>query len=97
MTGSSGSLGGQVESFMPPLYTLFGPVSSAHSTTTGPVRAFADSRAEDPKKKENSTPACTRFPLLPSEPGGESASAAPGGGRPNPSFALSHPSIEMLR
>ncbi len=44
---------------MPPLYTLLGPVSSAHSTTAGPVRAFADSRAEVPKKNENSTPACT--------------------------------------
>ncbi len=90
----------------------WGPVSSAHSTTARPVRAFADIRAEVPKKKENSTPACTglhqegwglarisvddsclefgpadsqiilrprlamcpRFPLLPSEPGGEPAS-----------------------
>ncbi len=26
-----------------PLYTLLGPVSSAHSTTVGPVRTFADS------------------------------------------------------
>ncbi len=30
-------------------------------------------------------------------PGGEPASAALGGGRPSPSFALSRPSIEMLR
>ncbi len=37
----------------------WGPVSSAHSTTARPVRAFADIRAEVPKKKENSTPACT--------------------------------------
>ncbi len=59
MTGSSGSLGGQVEFFTPPLYTLLGPVSNAHSTTAGPVRAFVDSRAEVPKKKESSTPACT--------------------------------------
>ncbi len=35
------------------------PVSSAHSTTAGPVRAFADSQAKVPKKKENSTSACT--------------------------------------
>ncbi len=44
---------------MPPLYTLLGPVSSAHSTTAGPVQAFVDSQGEVPKKKENSTPACT--------------------------------------
>ncbi len=37
------------------------------------------------------------IPLLPSEPGGEPASAAPGGGRSSPCFPLSHPSIEMLR
>ncbi len=30
-------------------------------------------------------------------PGGEPASAASGGGRPSPSFALSRPSIEILR
>ncbi len=30
-------------------------------------------------------------------PGGEPASAAPGGGRPSPGFALSRPSIETLR
>ncbi len=40
---------------------------------------------------------CPRFPLLPSEPGGEPASTAPGGGRSSSSFALSCPSIEMLR
>ncbi len=40
---------------------------------------------------------CPRLPLLPSEQGGEPASAAPGGGRPSSSFALSRPSIEMLR
>ncbi len=39
---------------------------------------------------------CQRLPLLPSEQGGEPASAAPGGGRPSSSFALSRPSIEML-
>ncbi len=131
MTGSSGSLGGKEGWILhASLYTLY-----AHSTTAGPVRAFADSRAEVPKKKENSTPACTglhqegwwperisvedsclefgpvdsqiilrpgsamcpRFPLLPSEPDGEPWSAVPGGGRPSPSFALSRPSIEMLR
>ncbi len=47
----------QVESFTPP-HTLLGPVSSAHNTTAGPVRAFADSQSEVPKKKENSTPTC---------------------------------------
>ncbi len=41
----------------PPFFTLLVSVSSAHSTTAGPVWAFADSRAEVPKK--NSTPACT--------------------------------------
>ncbi len=40
---------------------------------------------------------CPRFPLLPSEPGGEPASAAPGGGRSSLSFALSRLSINMLR
>ncbi len=96
-------LGGQVESFTLPLYTLLGPVSSAHSTTAGPVRAFADSRAKVPKKKENSTPACTGLhqegwrPARISVDGGEPASAAPGGGRPSPSFALFRPRIEMLR
>ncbi len=62
MTGSSGSLGGQEDWILhapppPPFFTLLVSVSSAHSTTAGPVRAFADSRAEVPKK--NSTPACT--------------------------------------
>ncbi len=31
------------------------------------------------------------------KPSGEPASAAPGGGRPSPGFALSRPSIETLR
>ncbi len=50
MTGSSGSLGGREGWIIhgPPLYTLLGPVSSAQSTTTGPIWAFADSRAEVP-------------------------------------------------
>ncbi len=42
----------------PPLYTLLGPVSSAQSTTAGPVRVFEDSRAKVPLN-ENSAPACT--------------------------------------
>ncbi len=42
----------------PPPYTLFGPVSSAQSTTAGPIRAFSDNRAEVPLN-EISTPACT--------------------------------------
>ncbi len=48
MTGSSGTLWGgkKVESSTPPppLYTLLGPVSSAQSTTAGPVRAFVESK-----------------------------------------------------
>ncbi len=40
---------------------------------------------------------CPRFPLLHLEPSGEPASAAPGGGRPSPGFALSRPSIKTLR
>ncbi len=44
-------------------HTLLGPVSSAHSNTAGPVRAFTDSRAKIPKKNENSTPACTGLHL----------------------------------
>ncbi len=48
----------KAESSTPPLYTLLGPVSSAQSTTAGPVRAFADSRAKVPLN-ENSAPACT--------------------------------------
>ncbi len=59
MTGSSGSLRGQEGLILhAPLYTLLGPVSSAQSTTAGPVRAFADSRAKVPLN-ENSAPACT--------------------------------------
>ncbi len=42
----------------PPPYTLLGPLSSAQSTTAGPVRAFADSRAKVPLN-EISAPACT--------------------------------------
>ncbi len=50
MTGSSGSLGGREGWIIhgPPLYTLLGPASSAQSTTTGPIWAFADSLAEVP-------------------------------------------------
>ncbi len=64
MTGSSGSLGGQEGWILhapppPPLnHTLLGPVLSAQNTATGPVRAFADSRAQVPLN-ENSAPACT--------------------------------------
>ncbi len=59
MTGSSGSLRGLEGLILhAPLYTLLGPVSSAQSTTAGPVRAFADSRAKVPLN-ENSAPACT--------------------------------------
>ncbi len=43
---------------MAPLYTLLGSVSSAQSTTAGPIRAFGDSRAKVPLN-EKSTPACT--------------------------------------
>ncbi len=50
--------GKKAESSTPPLYTLLGPVSSAQSTTAGPVQAFADSRAKVPLN-ENSAPACT--------------------------------------
>ncbi len=46
------------KSFTPPSIPLLGPVSSAHSTTAGPVRAFADSRAKVPLN-ENSASACT--------------------------------------
>ncbi len=63
MIGSSGFLGGQEGWILhspppPPLYTLLGPVSSAQSTTAGPVQAFADSQAKVPLN-ENTAPACT--------------------------------------
>ncbi len=60
MIGSSGFLGGQEESSIapPPPHTLLGPVSSAQSTTAGPVQAFADSQAKVPLN-ENTAPACT--------------------------------------
>ncbi len=50
--------GKKAESSTPPLYTLLGPVLSAQSTATGPVRALADSRAQV-TLNENSAPACT--------------------------------------
>ncbi len=40
-------------------------------------------------------PKCSHYSIQ--RPGGEPASAAPGGGRPSPGFALSRPSIEILR
>ncbi len=132
MTGSSGSLRGQEGWILhtPPLYTLLGPVSSAHSTTVGPIRAFADSRAEVTKKMKtllllalafikrvgdiSVDDLCLEFgpadsqiilrpgyvPEVPTTPFRArwwACKRCPGGGGLSPSFALSCPSIEMLR
>ncbi len=57
MTWSSGSLGGQegLNPPRPPSIPLLGPVSSAQSTTAGPIWSVADSRAE---VFSDSAPAC---------------------------------------
>ncbi len=123
--------GKKVESSTPPpLYTLLGPVSSAHSTTVGPIRAFADSRAEVTKKMKtllllalafikrvgdiSVDDLCLEFgpadsqiilrpgyvlevPTTPFRARWWACKRCPGGGGLSPSFALSCPSIEMLR
>ncbi len=52
--------GEKVESSTALLYTLLGPVSSAQSTTAGPIWALANSRAEV-SLNENSTPGCNHL------------------------------------